>query len=65
MALQFFFTNNVFMTKDVKPQEQQNKKANIQILARAGNRTRDLSHRNLSVYVRSLRQLDVAFELNW
>jgi len=31
-------------TKEVKTQQQQNKKANIQILARAGIRTRDLSH---------------------
>jgi len=31
--------------------EQQNKKANINILARAGNRTLDLSHRSLICYL--------------
>jgi len=35
--LQFFVTNNVFLDKKVKSQPQQNKTANIKILAGAGN----------------------------
>ena len=42
------YVNNVyFWTNKVKLQQQQNKKATIIILARAGNRTRDLMHRSL------------------
>jgi len=46
-------TSTVFWTKKVKTQQQQNKKANIKILAGAGNRTRDLPHRR----VRSLKTI--------
>ena len=43
--LQNVATNNVFLTKQVKTQQQQNSNSNInKILARAGNRTRDVSH---------------------
>jgi len=35
--LQTFVTNNVFLDKKVKTQEQQNKKSNIKTLARAKN----------------------------
>jgi len=41
--LQNSVTKSCFVQK-VKVQKQQSKKENIKILARAGNRTRDLSH---------------------
>jgi len=39
-----FVTNNVFLDKKVKTQQQQNKKSNIKTLAVAGDWTRDLLH---------------------
>jgi len=42
--LQTFVTNNVFLDKKVKTQQQQNKKSNIKTLARAGDWTQDLLH---------------------
>ena len=43
----------------IQPQQQQNKKANTKILAKAGNRTRYLSHRSL-MSSRQPRQLNVS-----
>ena len=48
--LQNFMTNNVFGQK-VKTQQQHNKQAIIKILVRAGNRTRDLLHHSLMLYL--------------
>jgi len=45
-------TNNVFRAKQIeKNTQQQNKKANIKILVRAGKRTWDVKHRNLMRYL--------------
>ena len=41
----------MFFDKNVKTQQQQNKKSNIKILAGAENRIRDLSHRSLMRYL--------------
>ena len=46
--LQSFLTNNVFWTKRIKTQQQQDKDAIIKLLARAKNYTRDLSHTSVS-----------------
>ena len=42
--LQTFETNNVFLDKKVKTQQQQNNKSNIKTLAGVGDWTRDLWH---------------------
>jgi len=43
-TLQNIVTNNVFMDKKIKTQQQQNKKSNLKTLAGTGNWTRDLLH---------------------
>ena len=40
----------MFLDRKVKPHKQQNTNANIKIIAKAGNRTGDLSHRSLVCY---------------
>jgi len=52
MELQTFVTNNVFWTKIVKTQQQQNKKSNIKTRAGAGDWTRDLLHQSqVTLYI--------------
>ena len=46
-----FMKNNVFWTKQEKHNNNKTKKAYIKIHARAGNRTRELSHRSLRRYL--------------